>query len=157
LIAANYREELIDDLATFYFEFDPFKVKELTTDQIREYFHVALKKDRIISLRHDKLLGYGEVWRINYEQFGRILCNEPLHIGAEDIETGNIAYVKNVIIHPDFRGDKTVRQFLVSEFFKKNFACDYFVGEARRKKHQPVKVFTRQDAYKKWIHEGKVS
>lgn len=90
-----------------------------------------------------KIVGYCEFWRITFEQFGRIICHEPFYTDLEDTTSGNIAYVANTWIHPEWRKGY-VYKALRNRFFKENFKCDYFCGEALRKKTQPVKVFKRE-------------
>ena len=145
---------LIDQLVEFYYKYDTFQEAYLPEERARQIYQLLLDRDRLhIYQNAGELLGYGESWRINYEQFGRIICGHNLynHIEDEDISTGNIAYLANVTIHPDWR-NKTVLNILRNDFFTKNYSCDYFVGHAKRKKTQPVKVFTRQAAFKKWVN-----
>ncbi len=146
---------MIDQLLDFYFHHDKFQDEYLTEYRAREVYQYLLDKDRLHIFKDNsgELLGYGESWAINFEQFGRIICGQNLYknIEEEDISTGNIAYLANVTIHPDWRGTHVLRM-LRNSFFTKNFACDYFVGHAKRKKTQPIKVFTRSQAYQKWVH-----
>ena len=45
-------------------------------------------------------------------------------------------------------------KMLRNDFFTKNYTCDYFVGHSRTKRSQPVKVFTKQTAYDKWVNNN---
>lgn len=145
--------DLQEELAYFYHNYDGFPGAKLSQEESVAYFKVACDKGRVVACTEatGKLLGYCESWRIGYEQLGRIVANEPFNIKDEDIETGKICYVFNVTVHPDFR-QGYVMEYLVSQFFTQNFMCDYFIGQARRKKHQPLKVFKRQEFYDKYIH-----
>jgi len=141
---------LLEELLYFYYVYDKFQKNYLNEQEAKNYFEIAIAKGRIHFVSDGaKLLGYCESWRINYDQFGRILCDLPFNIKTEDVETGNLAYVANVTISPENRNSSVIRQ-LTHSFFKANIACDFFCGIARRKKHQPVKIFTKQEAYKKW-------
>ena len=145
---------MINQLLEFYYKYDTFQEAYLPEERARQIYQLLLDRGRLhIYQNNGKLLGYGESWRINYEQFGRIICGENLykHIEDEDISTGKIAYVANVTVHPDWR-NRTVLNILRNDFFTKNYSCDYFVGHAKRKKTQPVKVFTRQQAFHKWVN-----
>ena len=145
---------MIDQLLEFYYKYDRFQESYLPEPEARHIYETLLRRDRlhIYNDNSGRLLGYGESWRIDYSTFGRILCGHNLYreIDTADIETGNIAYLANVTIHPDWRGTHVLRM-MRNDFFTKNYSCDYFVGHARRKKSQPVKVFTKQQAFAKWV------
>ena len=135
---------LTDQLLEFYHR-ETWHETRLPDSDVKNAFEVLFKKGRIITCIQDgKLLGYGEVWRINFEQFGRIICHVPFHVAEEDIETGNIAYIANVHILEEYRR-LGVLENLKNQFMLSHINCDYFVGEALRKKHQPVKVFKRTE------------
>lgn len=120
-----------------------------TDEELKEYFEIVLRKRRVLmTFEGEKMLGYCESWRINFEQFGRKICHEPIFVDSEDIETGLIAYVANVHILPEHR-DGWVYKDLRNQFIKQNFMCQFFVGEATRKKHSPVKVFNRSEMLNK--------
>jgi hypothetical protein len=108
----------------------------------------------IIYQQEDMVLGYFEVWLINFEQFGRLVAHAPFNQIDEDIISGNLAYVANTWIHPDFR-QGAVYKILRNRFFLKCCKCDFFVGSALRKKTQPIKVFTRLQLHSKLFVEGK--
>lgn len=154
----NKKTPLIDQLVEFYYKYDAFQTDYLDKAAIRRIYEILFNRNRlhIFCDNDSKLLGYGESWRINYDVFGRILCGHNIYAQLDlvDIEYGNIAYLANVTIHPDWR-HKEVLNILRNDFFTKNYSCDYFVGHAKRKKTQPVKVFTRQEAFKKWCKEDK--
>ena len=143
---------LIDELLYFYYNYDNFQTSYFDKEKAIRYFKTIIDKNCICTTLNDdgKLIGYVEFWRINYEQFGRILCCEPINIYDEDIENGPICYLANITVHPDFRRGRTIID-LRGKFFRENYYSKYFVGHAKRKKTQPVKVFTRQEAFMKWI------
>ena len=151
------REEdrnLVDEIHYFWKNYDPTTIYSLSDSRVKEQIQVLLDKGRILAVtdREDgSLLGYVESWRINYEQFGRIICQQPFNVLLEDINNGTICYLSNITIHPDHRRS-TVINTLKDKFFLQNNMCEYFVGEAKRKKTQPLKVFTRQEYYMKYMH-----
>lgn len=140
---------MIDDLIRIYLNEELWHKTKLSKEAARRYFETIIKKGRIISYT-DKgsVVGYCESWRINYEQFGRIICCESFYPMEEDIENGNIAYLANTFIYPDYRQGK-VYVTLRNRFMEQNKECDYFVGEARRKKVGLIKVFKREEIFKK--------
>lgn len=140
----------IEQLVDIYLNEETWHGKKLTQEEALFYFETACRKDRIIVVtEHERVVGYVESWRINFEQFGRIVCHQPFDIGAESIEDGPICYLSNIYIRPSHRNSGVIRE-LRYNFFKQNLGAKYFVGEALRKKTQPIKVFKMQEAYKKW-------
>lgn len=135
---------LVDQLVEIYYA-EEWWQKDKLTHQAAYYYHDTLlnKKNRIVPfLCNDVVLGYVESWRINFEQFGRLVCHAPFNAPEEDVETGNIAYVANVWVRKQERRGEVIR-FLKDEFVKQNFMCEYFCGEAIRKKTGLIKVFNR--------------
>ena len=106
-----------------------------------------------ICMSGEFVLGYIEVWRVNFEQWGRLVCHAPFDIYEENITDGNIAIVSNMFIRPEFRNGKVYKK-LRNDFFKQNSHCDYYVGEALRKKSQPIKVFKRENLSSKLFKTG---
>ena len=141
---------MADKIARFSKEFDLVQ-SILNNEELFKYFETAIKKGRILIKTDDagEVIGYVESWRINYEQLGRIVCGLPFHIADEDIETGPICYLTNTAIRPDYRMTG-LHKVLRVEFMTQNFMCKHFVGHARRKKHEPLKVFDRQSFYDKY-------
>ena len=141
-------DQLAGQLADFSLKYDPYQQKDVSKEHIKNTFVTLLDKNRVIYKLdpNGDLIGFVESWRINYEQFGKLICNpnKQPDLRQWDIETGNICYLGNILIHPDFRQGLVIR-YLKTEFFKQNFMCEYFVGERVAKKHKPVKVFSRKD------------
>ena len=146
---------IVDELVRFYYNYDRFQDSRLEEHEIAEYFEVALRKGRILTTvdGNGRLLGYVESWRISHHQFGKILCLIPFNIATEDIEHGPICYVANTTIDPDYRRSWVVDD-LKAKFFQQNYVCSHFVGEARRKKHSPLKVFDRLHFFDKYMKKG---
>jgi len=117
------------------------------------YHNAMLAKRNIITYTQDGIvLGYFEVWFLNFEQFGRLVVHAPFNQLDEDIVNGNIAYVANTWIHPDFRKG-AVYKILRNRFFNMCNKCEYYCGSALRKKTQPIKVFKVKDLVSK-IYKG---
>jgi hypothetical protein len=109
-----------------------------------KYHDKLLLQGNIITLSDgDILCGYVEQWRISFEQFGRIICGEPFSAMHENVQNGQIAYVANTYIRPEYRNGR-VYKMLRDRFFEFNKECTHFCGIARRKKSAPVKVFKRE-------------
>ena len=120
--------------------------KDITSyDESLNYHTQMLDKGVILTYKKEgELLGYVEAWKINFEQFGRLVCHVPFKQLQENITDGKIAYVANTFILPEYRNSE-VYKILKSKFFEYTKNCDYYCGVALRKKHQPIKVFTKKE------------
>ena len=150
---------LAEQLVEVYLTQETWHTKKLTYEQALDYYNVAISKGRIIYYEQfGEILGYVESWRINYDQFGRILCRLPFNIKEEDVERGNICYIEGTWIKPEKRGfGNPIPQYLTQQVFKQNFECEFFVGEAMRKQAGFIKILKRTDAIKKYLREAVVS
>jgi hypothetical protein len=140
---------LLEELLYFYYVYEKHE-NYLNEKEAEEYHRVLIEKDRITAVEEaGRMAAYCESWRVNFGQFGRIICGLPFNVKEEDIESGPILYVANVCIRPKSRGLSTIRK-LRRNLFYRNQQCEYFVGEARRKKSAPLKVFKKQEALNQW-------
>jgi hypothetical protein len=139
---------LAEQLTRIYHESETWHKIKLDEESSNEYHRKLLEQGNIITItKGDLLVGYVEFWRISYEQFGRIICGEPFSALCEDVVHGNIAYVANTFILPEYRKGK-VYKMLRDRFLETNKMCTHFCGTARRKKSEPVKVFRNKDIFK---------
>jgi enolase len=130
-------------LTDIYLNKETWHEKKLSYEESIKYHEHLLESGNIIVVRDgDRVIGYVEFWRLTYEQFGRVICGEPLSAMHEDVQTGQIAYLANVFIEKDYRNGG-VYKMMKKRFFEANTLCTHFVGEARRKPCAPVKVFKR--------------
>ena len=136
---------IIEQLNDLYYTQETWTKKKISNEEITKYHQRLYDSGNIIVYRElGVILGYVEVWRINFEQFGRLVCHVPFSAYLENVKDGNIAYVANTWIDKNFRRSN-VTKYLKDEFFKQNQHCDFFVGEALRKvSSQPIKVFKRK-------------
>lgn len=142
---------LVEELVKVYEEEEWWHRTRLSREEAIKYFQRLLDKGRIITLvENDVLLGYVESWRLDFEQFGRLIAGASFSSYLEDVESGPVCYLANTWIRKEFRDGATYKH-LKKLFFKQNFGADYFVGEARRKSCAPLKVFTRQAFIEKHI------
>ena len=136
----------IDQFNEFYYKYDKFQTSGLSHEHITNYHAYMLENNRLdYYIENGELLGYVESWKINFEQWGRLVCHAPFNPLQENIGSGDIAYVANVTIKPEYRKD-VIAKYLRNKFFIRNFDCEYFVGEANRKKTGLIKVFTKKNA-----------
>ena len=136
---------LAEQLTNIYLREENWHDTKLSKEDAINYHERIIFSGNCITVEDgDFLVGYCEFWRINYEQFGRIICGERFSALTENITNGYIAYVANTFIRVDYRNGK-VYKMLRDRFFEANRDCQYFVGEARRKKAGFIKVFNRKD------------
>lgn len=143
---------LTDQLVRIYLDEEGWHKSKLSEDESKKYFDRLIEKKRIFTIQTDDgtLIGYFESWRVNFEQFGRIVCSDQFSAYSEDVETGNICYLANVWIKKEFRDGNTYK-LMKAKFIEQNYSCEYFVGEARRKSCAPLKVFKRKDFLAKYM------
>ena len=137
---------MIDKLLEFYYKYDKFQEAYANEDKARRIYQTLLDRNRLhlCTDNSGKLLGYGESWRISYSTFGRIICGHNIYDELDDIdiETGNIAYLANVTIHPDWRNSYVLRM-LRNDFFTRNFSCGPKtpIGPSNRINRLPDPIF----------------
>ena len=141
---------IVDQLIEIYLKYENWHTTKLDKEEARKYFNKLIETGNILYHEEEgEVLGYVEVWKLNYEQWGRVVCHAPLSAYLEDVSKGHIAYVANVYIKPEHRRSK-VAKILKMRFFKATINCRYFVGHALTKKSQPIKVLTRNAMLKKY-------
>jgi hypothetical protein len=147
-------ENIIEQLNKIYYNEEYWHTSKLSEEEATKYHSKLLDKGNILLCQElGVVLGYVEVWRINFEQFGRLICKEKFSAYLEDVSKGNIAYVANVWVDPKFRNSSVIKTLKLL-FFKHNYMCEYFVGEALRKSTQPIKVFKKDSLSSKLFKEG---
>lgn len=138
---------IVDQLTEIYLHEETWHKSKLNKEEADNYHATLLQQGNIITVsENDLLCGYVEFWRLNFEQFGRIICGEPFSALHENVSNGQIAYVANTFIHKQYRHGEVYRM-LRDRFFEANKLCTHFVGEARRKKTAPLKIFKRGEIH----------
>lgn len=146
--------DILNQLLDVYYLEEPWQKNKMPVEEARKYHSNLLDSGNISYYEeNEEVLGYVEYWKINYEQFGRIICGEPFSAYLEDVNSGNIAYVANTWIKEDERRGRVVR-ILKLMFYKNCCSCDYYVGEARRKRTGLIKVFKREDLQSRLFKRG---
>ena len=145
---------IVSALMEVYYNEENWHATKLDKVEAEKYFKKLIEKERIIfHTDKESLVGYVETWRINYEQLGRIICKAPFSAYTEDVETGNIAWLANTWIHKDFRRG-SVYKILKFGYYEQNQDCEYFAGDARRKRTGLIKVFKRDEIFLKEDKHG---
>jgi len=147
-------EDIIKQLVDAYYKNEYWhKTRMPYTEAVRYHNKLFTQGNIVIYEELGIILGYYEVWRINFEQFGRIICREHFSSFWEDVDSGNVAYVANAWIDKDFRKGR-VANYLIKQFFKQNHHCTHYCGSALRKKTQPIKVFKKSELSSKLFKGG---
>lgn len=147
-------DSIVEQLVDIYYREEWWQSHSMTREQAIRYHRKMIETGNLVYYEEDgKVLGYYEAWKLNYEQFGRIICHERFTADGEDVQSGNICYLANVWIDKNYR-NSGVFKVLMHIFYRQNYHCEYYVGEALRKKHSPVKVFKRADLKSRLFKEG---
>lgn len=137
------KDKLLDQFYDFYMTYEWWHKTRISKDKFFETIEMLMDKGSLIICEQDEnLFGYVEFYMVNYEQLGRLVCNQEFFIGDEDINSGSICYVANVVIHPD-HVNSWVSKNLRQRFLEKTKGCKFLVETANRKSPKHVKVFDR--------------
>lgn len=137
---------MYEEITNIYLNSEWWHRYKLSEEQANEYHERLLLQGNILTyVVAGELQGYLEYWRINHEQFGRLVCGKSVYVYDEDILSGNIAYINNMWVSPG----GAAFDMLVAMFLAKNQDAEFFTAFRRTKKHQPVLVYNRED-FIKW-------
>lgn len=144
---------ILNQLSKIHYEEEWWINDKLPKEEIDKYHMNLIEKNRLLFYAQgEKLLGYVESWRLDYDQWGRIVCHESFSPCDNDVTHGDICYVANVWVDKEHRNSQPI-QMLKNSFFIQNCDAKYFVGHALRKKTQPIKVLTLSQARKLYYKE----
>ncbi len=142
-------------LVEFYRKYNLVECK-LSDEEFMAYF-IAMdhRKNLIIEWDYEfEVIGFIELWRISYEQLGRIMVHGCIDAREEDTASGNICFLANLAIHPEHRNGP-VADLLRRRFFKENYTCSYFCGDSRRRAHHHTfNIYPRTEIMSKYLTEG---
>ena len=146
--------DILSELKRFYKTIDIQSEHPMSDEQIDIYHQYIIDKKAIRFIAtEERLVAYVVFYKINYEQFGRLVCQLPFSALSEDIVSGNICYCMDVTIDPEFRNTE-VMKLLKNLFFEAACGCEHFVGHAiYKKRSQPIRVFRGAEILKKYSKE----
>lgn len=117
--------KIVEQLTYIYHNFENWHKNKLNEEDANKYHERLLMQGNILTyVKDDKLIGYVEVWKINYDQLGRILCEKPFFVFDENITDGNIAYIHNMWIAPESRM-VLVKKEILRDFMNKFSMCEF--------------------------------
>lgn len=134
-------DNVLDQLWDVYINHEWWSDHSLRRDQFDRYTQKLIDDGNIFYVMDgSKVVGYTEVWKINFEQFGRLVCGENIAADSEDVITGKLGYVANVWIDVLYREGWVVKA-MREKYFDFTKDVDYHCGQAKRKSADLIKVF----------------
>lgn len=131
---------LAEQLTFIYEQVETWHKIRLSTADANVYHERLLMQGNIVTIVEDGVLkGYIEVWKINFEQLGRLLCGISVYVYDENITDGNIAYINNGWIAEDYQNTDMARK-LEAKFTEQFKDCIY-VARKRQKYSEAFKVY----------------
>lgn len=136
---------IAEQLTYVYLTHENWHNHKLTIDEANQYHKRLLLNGNIITvINEDNLLGYLEFWLIDFEQFGRLVCNQPIMTDTEDLLNGNIALINNMWIDEEERNGETFKT-LATMFLARCKMAEFYVAFRRTKRNQPIQVYNRNE------------
>lgn len=137
-------DDILKQLYDIYLNFEWWDTPKKPRYNIDFYHKTMIDKGNLFyEVVDGKIVGYCLALKLNYEQLGRMICKENINHMKEDLLSGNVAYVFGLWVDQENKESDTMLK-LKKKYFEFTKDCDYFVGEALRKKCQPLKVFNRK-------------
>ena len=109
--------------------------------ELDKYHSKLLKQGNIFYIDRYTLVAYIEYWRITDGQLDEILINNSWSAYHNNITDGNISFVANIWIHPDYRGNKLIDNALKYMYIERSKGCKKLVWK-RNRRGKPMKLFT---------------
>lgn len=137
---------VLEQLYRIYVEGETYIPTRISKAEFFNYTDKLIRQGNIFFiLDGERVVGYTEVWKINFDQFGRLLCGQDVSAEVEDVMTGKLGYVANIWVEPEYReGFGTMRgvvKAMRKMYYEFTKDVDYHCGQAKRKNAQLVKVF----------------
>jgi ribosomal protein S18 acetylase RimI-like enzyme len=111
--------DIIKQLLDIYYNEEFWHRNKMPYQTAYSYHKTMFDKGNIIvNVQDEKVLGYVEFWLINEEQLSHILDDGKFCGDTEDTENGDICYVANMWIDPQYRNNGIIKQFKREIFTK---------------------------------------
>lgn len=139
---------IIEQLTHIYETQEEWHKNRLSHEEANAYHERLLVNGNILTyIIKDEIIGYLEFWLIDYNQFGRLVCNQPILTDIENLLDGNIALINNMWISEKDRNGKAFNT-LAAQFLSRCKSADFYVAFRRVKRNQPIQVYTRDEIMK---------
>lgn len=128
---------MISELLTKnYLKNEKWHKNYLPEQEANKYHERLIMQGNILTVvDNDELKAYMEVWKVDYELLGRLMCGVDVYAFDEDIVNGNIAYINNAWVT-----DVESKKILEQEFKDKFGQCE-FIARKRFKYSDTFKVY----------------
>lgn len=128
---------IAQQLTRCYIEKETWHKNRLSEQEANLYHERLLTQGNILTIvENEELVAYIEVWRVNFEQLGRLVCGEAVYAFDENIVDGEIAYVNNGWV----KENSKVAKVLESNFLERFKTCKY-IARKRQKYNESFKVY----------------
>lgn len=139
---------IIQKLTNIYLEKENWHKSKLSKEEADHYHERLLMNGNILTyVTNGELLGYLEFWLIDFSQFGRLVCNQPIMTDTENLLNGNIALINNMWVAENERGALAF-DMLAAMFLARCNNAEFYCAFRRVKRHQPIQVYSRAEIMK---------
>ncbi len=139
---------IIQQLTHIYLTKEDWHKIKLIEETANQYHERLLLNGNILTyVKDNELIGYLEWWGISYEQFGRLVCGQPIYTDTEDILNGKIALINNMYVEESDRGGDAFNM-LAAMFLARCKDAEFYVAFRRTKRNQPIQVYNREEIMK---------
>jgi len=123
-------------------------------DSIKYFNYVNENGYFVCEYEGNTLIGYMEVWRLEYSQLCHLMSDMPFCIYDEQLRDGPICFISNYFVVEGHR-NKDVHRKLEWKLYKEHgdFA---FLAYKRQERFTGVKIYSFDKAFRKWIREEKL-
>lgn len=144
-------DNILNQLWEIYNKCENWHQYRLTEEDFKSVKKYLIEKNCLfVEMINNEVIAYCETWCITYSQWGRITCDEMLYTYDEDLKGGNIAYISNLWINPDYQNSKLIES-MTSRFTNLYGHCNHVA--LRRKHGEPFRTY-RMDRIKKFNKIG---
>lgn len=140
-------EKIVEQLCQIHEKYEVWQERMGREDSI--LYHRTMLENGVIQCASEgeHILGYIEVWRINSEQFGRLILGKPFCSMQENVLSGEVAWFANIFILPEHRRGSVIKDLRL-KFFQKYENCPYYSGNKVKRTCAPFQIFTRSKLLK---------
>lgn len=112
----------------------------ISDEELDLYHSRLISQDNLIYIWDNGLAAYIEFWKVNKNQMKEIIGNNRWSPIDNNVTSGDMAYVANIWVSPEYRGNKKFKVSLKNLFFHK--ANTKKLVWERNRLNQSLKLFT---------------
>ena len=131
---------IINQLVRTYYNEETWIKKPMSRKDAFNYHKRVVAKGNVIQCTAgNRLVGYVEFWRVNYEQLGRIVCNTGFSAYHENTVDGDICWLYGMWIDEEYRQGKVINK-LKKELWEQTKNCKYILGK-EHKRNNRIRIY----------------